>query len=102
MNDDNLAENSKSSWGNKTLISIFASIVLGTNAFNAYIHTQDNNTQSIQYESELARTNLQYQTDRSDKKDKRVLEQAEQMIKENNYIQEIKSLKKELKDCKDE
>lgn len=100
MNDNDLIENSKSSWGNKTLITIFASIVLGTNAFNAYIHNQDVNTQAIKYESELAQTNLDYQINRSDLKDKRVVEQAQQMIKENNYIQEIKSLKKDLKDCK--
>ena len=79
-------ENTSSNWGNKTLLSVFAGIVIGTNAFNAYIHQQEQNTLQIEYDKE-----------RSDKKDERVLEQARNAIKENNYKLEIERLERECK-----
>jgi hypothetical protein len=97
---DNLVENTTSKWGNKTLITIFASIVLGTNAFNAYIHDQDNNTNRIELEAQNTDQALEYAKERSDKKDERIAEQAEFNIQVNNYKLEIARLNRELKNCK--
>lgn len=88
--DEKLIEHTTSKWGNKTLLSMFGVLIIGTNAFNAYIHQQENNTMQIQYEKE-----------RSDKKDERVEEKAKQMILENNYVLEIARLNRELKECKE-
>lgn len=78
-------------WNNKVLLSSFAVLILGTNAFNAYIHQQETNTLRIKYDRE-----------RSDKKDERILERAEQMILVNNFKRDIESLEKELKECENE
>lgn len=99
---DELVENSKSRWGNKTLITIFASIVLGTNAFNAYIHTQENNTNRIELEAVNTAQALEYARERSDKKDERIEENNAKAIEVNNYKNEITRLARELKECKDE
>lgn len=78
-------------WNNKVLLSSFAVLILGTNAFNAYIHQQEINTNAIIYEKE-----------RSDKKDDRVLERANHYVDENNLKVEIERLNRELEDCEDE
>lgn len=86
---ENTVEHSTSKWGNKTLLTVFFSIVIGTNAFNAYIHQQEINTLTIGYNK-----------DRSDKKDERVAKEAKQAIETNNDRQEIKRLNRELDQCK--
>lgn len=78
-------------WNNKVLLSSFAVLILGTNAFNAYIHQQEINTNAIIYEKE-----------RSDKKDERVLERANHYVDENNLKIEIERLNRELKKCEDD
>jgi hypothetical protein len=77
-------------WNNKVLLSSFAVLILGTNAFNAYIHQQEINTNGIAYEKE-----------RSDKKDERVLADAKHYVEMNNLKVEIVRLDRELKQCKE-
>jgi len=78
-----------SRWNNKMLLTTFGVLIIGTNAFNAYIHQQENNTMQIEYEKA-----------RSDKKDERVLEQAKQLIFVNGLQHRIKELEKDLDKCK--
>ena len=91
---DDLIENSKSKWGNKTLLTVFASLILGTNAFNAYIHNQDTNTNRIELEAENTQQAIDYERERSDKKDERIAEQGKFDIQVNNYKLEIKRLER--------
>ena len=87
--EDHLIEHTSTTWGTKTLITVFASVVVATNAFNRYVSVLEQNSLQIQYEKE-----------RSDKKDARVLEQAETLILINNYEVETERLERELKECK--
>lgn len=98
---EDVIENSKSRWGNKTLITVFASIIIGTNAFNAYIHEQENNTNRIELEAQNVAIIIAYERERSDKKDERISEQGKADIVVNNYKVEIKRLNRELNKCKD-
>lgn len=83
-------------WNNKVLISSFVVLMIGTNSFNAYIHQQDNNTQRIELEAKITEQKIQYEKERSDKKDERILAESKQMILTNNYIVEIARLKRLL------
>lgn len=83
-------------WNNKILISSFVVLIIGTNSFNAYIHQQDTNTVRIELEAKITEQKIQYEKERSDKKDERVLAEAKQMILSNNYILEIARLNREL------
>ena len=94
---ETLTENTTSKWGNKTLLTIFASIILGTNAFNAYIHDQENNTNRIELEAINSKQARDYERERSDKKDERIEENTAKAIEVNNYKEEIKRLNRKLK-----
>lgn len=89
-------------WNNKVLLSSFAVLILGTNAFNAYIHQQENNTNRIDLEAKLTEKAIEYERERSDKKDERLFEQTKTMILINNLELENARLERELKNCKDE
>lgn len=95
-------EHTKTTWGSKTLITVFASIVLGTNAFNAYIHTQETNTVTIEKNKIIHDNQVLYERERSDKKDERNIEYTNNAIEKNNLRNEIKRLNRELKKCEDE
>ena len=89
MEEEKLMEESTSRWGNKTLITIFVTIVLGTNALNRYVSNQEKNTITIEYNKE-----------RGDKKDERVKQDALAAIETNNLKQEIIRLTRELEKYK--
>ena len=62
MNEPKSIDQKTTTWNNRVMVTAFVSIILGTNAFNAYIHQQETNTIKIEYER-----------DRSDTKDERIL-----------------------------
>jgi hypothetical protein len=99
MSEDKTIDQKATLWNNKVLLSSFAVLILGTNAFNAYIHQQDTNTVTIEKNAEIAFIRAKYDKDRSDKKDQRVLEQAKEFVVMEGKNRDIKILEKELEYC---
>ena len=79
------------------LLYSFGVLILGTNAFNTYIHQQENNTLRIDKDSRIELMRDEYEKARSDKKDERVLEEAIHYVEHNNLILEIARLTRIVK-----
>ena len=97
--DEKTIDQKTTTWNNKIMVSAFVSIILGTNAFNAYIHQQDTNTVTIEKNEEIAAIRAEYNKERSDKKDERILEQAKEFVFVEGLERDIKILEKELDYC---
>ena len=81
MSEEKTIDQKNTLWNNRVLLSSFAVLILGTNAFNAYIHQQETNTFWIEYNAEA---------------DKRRLTHA---IEKHEYKAEIKDLREKIKNC---
>ena len=97
--DEKTIDQKNTLWNNKQLLSAFAVLIIGTNAFNAYIHQQDTNTVTIEKNEEIDIIRSEYNKERSDKKDERILEQAKEFVYIEGLLRDIKILDKELEYC---
>ncbi len=101
MSDEKTIDQKNTLWNNKQLLAAFGVLIIGTNAFNAYIHQQDTNTVTIEKNAEIGLLRDEYNKERSDKKIERGIAQAKQFVYIESLQRDIEILEKELEYCKD-
>ena len=85
----------------RNFVLMLFSIVVGTNTGTGLIFNQEQNTLRIVKDAEIELLRDEYNKERSDKKDQRVLEDAKAFVILEGKDRDIQLLEKELEYCKD-